>query len=145
MTSKFDCLYGPQVIDMIMKKPGKISIIIDQLYYLFLTEFSFLIRYYNLLYQSLIPNCKLTIKILKQHLKISSEVENHILGGETLRVKFQKLFNFLLVQLNSNINILNFSDLLNKISVLPWEIIKFVGMSRAIIIDAIVFCIMSMY
>ena len=28
---KPDCLYGPQVIDVIMRKPGKITIIIDLL------------------------------------------------------------------------------------------------------------------
>jgi len=79
---------------------------------------------------------------IQSHLEISSDVEDYILGGETLRVKCQRLFNFLLVQLDNNINILSFSHLLNKISVLPWE---FVGMSRAIITDVIVFCILSIY
>jgi len=129
---KFDCLCGPQVIDMIMKKPGKITILMT--YYsiiiISLTEFSFLIRYYNLLYQSLIPNCKLTIKILKQHLEISSDEENHILGGETLRVRCQRILNLLLVQLDSKPNHSNFSYLFNKISVLnslPDEMIKTKG------------------
>ena len=31
VVSKPDCLYGPQVIDVIMRKPGKITIIIDLL------------------------------------------------------------------------------------------------------------------
>ena len=32
---KLDCLYGPQVIDVIMKKPGKITIMIDQIQFIF--------------------------------------------------------------------------------------------------------------
>ena len=31
VVTKPECLYGPQVIDVIMRKPGKITIIIDLL------------------------------------------------------------------------------------------------------------------
>ena len=60
-----DQLIGTQVVDMILNKPGMIIRIRS---FNYLTDFSFLIRYYSLLYQSLIPNCKLTINTLRQHM-----------------------------------------------------------------------------
>jgi len=84
-----------------------------------LTEFSFLIRYYNLLYQSLIPNCKLTIKILKQHLEISSDVENFVLNGESSTIRCQRIINLLLVQLDTARKCKHFCDLFDMISVIP--------------------------
>ncbi|XP_065894103.1 uncharacterized protein [Dysidea avara] len=100
-TSKPDHLYGPKSIDMIMKKK----------------EFSFLIRYYNLLYQSLMPNCKLTIKILKQHLQISGDVESFIVNGESSRIRCQRIINLLLVQLDTTRDCKHFCYLFNMISV----------------------------
>ncbi|XP_065894612.1 uncharacterized protein [Dysidea avara] len=81
-------------------------------------EFSFLIRYYNLLYQSLIPNCKLTIKILKQHLEIPSDVESFIVNGESSRIRCQRVINLLLVQLDTTSNYEHFCHLFNTISVM---------------------------
>jgi len=83
-----------------------------------LTAFSFLIRYYNLLYQSLIPNCKLTIKFLKQHLEIPSDVESFIVNGESSRIRCQRIINLLLVQLDTTRDYKHFCDLFNKISVI---------------------------
>ncbi|XP_065894589.1 uncharacterized protein [Dysidea avara] len=103
VVSKPDCLYGPQVIDVIMRKP----------------EFSLLIRYYNLLYQSLIPNCKLTIKILKQHIEIPSDVEKFIVNGESSRIRCQRIINLLLVQLDTTRDYKHFCYLFNMISVMP--------------------------
>jgi len=105
------------MIDATMRKPGKITIIID-LILLFLTEFSYLIRYYNLLYQSLIPNCKLTIKILKQHLEIPSDVESFIVNGESSRIRCQRIINLLLVQLDTTRDYKHFCYLFNMISVM---------------------------
>ncbi|XP_065894258.1 uncharacterized protein [Dysidea avara] len=99
---KSDYLYGPQMIDGIMRKP----------------EFSLLIRYYNLLYQSLMPNCKLTIKILKQHLEVSSDVESFIVNGESSRIRCQRIINLLLVQLDTTRDYKNFCNLFNMISVM---------------------------
>jgi len=117
IVSNPECLYGPQVIDMIIRKPGKITIITHllQCYYCYWTEFSFLIRCYNLLYQSLIPNCKLTIKILKQHLEIPSDVESFIVNGESSRIRCQRIINLLLVQLDSTRDYKQFISLFNQI------------------------------
>ncbi|XP_065900591.1 uncharacterized protein [Dysidea avara] len=96
-------MYGPEVIDVIKRKP----------------EFSFLIRYYDLLYQSLMPNCKLTIKILKQHLEISSDVERFIVDGESPRIRCQRILNFLVVQLDATRDYKSFCCLFKMISVMP--------------------------
>ncbi|XP_065894140.1 uncharacterized protein [Dysidea avara] len=101
-TNKPDCLYGPQVINVITRRP----------------EFSFLIRYYDLLYQSLIPNCKLTIKTLKQHIEIPSDVESFIVNGESSRIRCQRIINLLLVQLDTTRDYKYFCYLFNMISVM---------------------------
>ena len=109
-----------------MREPGEITIIITLLYVvLSLTEFLFLIRYYNLLYQSLIPNCKLTIKTLKQHLEIPSDVESFIVNGETSRIRCQRIINLLLIQLDTTRDYKHFCYLFNMISVmtdLPYKL-----------------------
>ena len=87
-------------------------------YVLSSTEFSILIRYYNLLYQSLIPNCKLTIEILKQHLEIPSDVESYIVNGESSRIRCQRIINLLLVQLDTTRDYKQFCDLFNMISIM---------------------------
>jgi len=110
-----DYLHGPHVI---MGKPGKITIIWTNTAISYsLTELSFLIRYYELLYQSLIPNCKLTIKTLKQRVEISSDVENFIINGETSRIRCQRIINFLLVQLDITRNHEQFCNLFDTISI----------------------------
>ena len=76
-----------------------------------------MIRYYNLLYQSLIPNCKLTVKTLKLHVEIPSNVENFVINGETSRIRCQRIINFLLVQLDTTRNYNQFCNLLDKISI----------------------------
>ena len=71
-----------------------------------------------MLYQSLIPNCKLTIKILKQHLEIPSDVESFIVNGESSRIRCQRIINLLLVQLDTTRDYKHFCYLFNKISVM---------------------------
>jgi len=83
-----------------------------------LTEFSFLIRYYYLLYQSLIPNCKLTIKILKQHFEIPSDVESFVVNGKSTRIRCQRIINLLLVQLDNTRDYKQFCHFFNIISVM---------------------------
>ena len=123
-TNNPEYLCGTQVLNVIMRKPGKIIIIIYVciMYYnivIFkLTEFSFLIRYYNLLYQSLIPNCKLTINILKQHLEISIDVESFIVNGESSRIRCQRIINLLLVYLDTTRDYKRFCCLFNMISIM---------------------------
>ena len=122
-----DQLIGPQVIDMIMNKPGMIRW--SKLYHLifyFSIEFSFLIRYYSLLYQSLIPNCKLTINTLRQHISISDNMEQYIVGAASHRTRCQRLINFLLTRLDSERDYMKFCYHLNIISVmtnLPYRLI----------------------
>lgn len=88
-------------------------------YIFFNTEFSFLVKYYYLLYQSLIPNCSLTIKTLRQQdLNISHNVEQYILSGGSRRLRCQRMANFLLVHLNNVKDYVQFCHYLNLISVL---------------------------
>ena len=84
----------------------------------FLIEFSFLIKYYNLLYQSLIPNCKLTINTLRQHISISDNIEQYIVGAASHRTSCRRLINFLLTRLYSEKDYMQFCYHLNIISVL---------------------------
>ena len=70
-----------------------------------------------MLYQSLIPNCKLNIKILKQHLEISSDVESFIVNGESSRIRCQRVVDLLLVQLDTTRDCKHFCYLFNMISV----------------------------
>ena len=90
-------------------------------------EFSFLIRYYSLLYQSLIPNCKLTINTLRQHISISDNIEQYIVGAASHRISCQRLINFLLTHLYSEKDYMQFCFHLNIISVmcnLPYRLIE---------------------
>ena len=123
-----DQLMGPQMVDMIMHKPGMTRSF--KLCYLprmyFSTEFAFLIRYYSLLYQSLIPNCKLTINTLRQHISISDNIEQYIIGAGSHRTSCQRLMNFLLTRLYSEKDYMQFCCHLNIISVmtdLPYRLI----------------------
>ena len=117
-----DQLIGPQVIDMIMNKPGmirwfKLCHFATYVFY-FSIEFSFLIRYYSLLYQSLIPNCKLTLHTLRQHISISDNIEQYIVGAASHRTSCQRLINFLLTRLYSEKDYMQFCYHLNIISVM---------------------------
>ena len=123
-----DQLIGPQVIDMIMNKPGMMKWF--KLYYYLLfyfsKEFSFMIRYYYLLYQCIIPNCKLTISTLRQHIYISDDIEQYILSAENRRTSCQRLINFLLTRLYSEKDYIQFCYHLSIISVmndLPYRLI----------------------
>ena len=92
----------------------------------FSIEFSFLIKYYSLLYQSLIPNCKLTINTLRQYISISDNIEQYIVGAASHRTSCQRLINFLLTHLYSEKDYMQFCYLLNIISVmidLPYRLI----------------------
>ena len=114
-----DQLIGPAVIDMIMNKPGMIRWFkLCYFIFYFSIEFSFLIRYYSLLYQSLIPNCKLTINTLRQHISISDDIEQYIVGAASHRTSCQRLINFLLTHLYSEKDYMQFCYHLSIISVM---------------------------
>ena len=94
------------------------TIVNNYLLFYFSIEFSFLIRYYSLLYQSLIPNCKLTINTLRQHISISDNIEQYIVGAASRRASCQRLINFLLTHLYSEKDYMQFCYLLSVISVM---------------------------
>ena len=104
---------------------------------LFSIEFSFLIRYYNLLYQSLIPNCKLTINTLCQHISISDNIEQYIVGATSHRTSCQRLINFLLTHLYSEKDYMQFCYNINIISVmtdLPYRLVAGISYVRIIVV-----------
>ena len=109
-----------------MNKPGMITCLNCYFLFYFSIEFLFLIRYYNLLYQSLIPNCKLTINTLRQHISISDNMEQYIVGAASHRISCQRLINFLLTRLYSEKDYMEFCYHVNIISVmtdLPYRLI----------------------
>ena len=122
-----DQLIGPHVIDMIMNKPGMIRwFILCYLLLYFSIEFSFLIRYYSLIYQSVIPNCILTLHTLHQHISISDNIEQYIVSAASHRTRCQRLVDFLLIRLYSEKDYMQFCYHLNIISVmtnLPYRLI----------------------
>ena len=95
-------------------------------------EFSFLNKFYCLLYQSLIPNCSLTIKTLRQeHLNISHSVQQYILSGDGRRLRCQRLINFLLVHLDNVKDYSQFCHYLNLVTIitdLPYRMIAGIQM-----------------
>ena len=88
------------------------------IHFIYHTEFSFLIRCYNLLYQSLIPNSKLTINTLKVHLKFSNSVESYILSGRNPRIRCQRILNMQIVHLDRERDYAQFCHLINMISII---------------------------
>ena len=86
--------------------------------YFLLTEFTFLIKYYSLLYQSLIPNSNLIISILKQHLAVPAHIEYFIFDGENRSVRCQRILNLLLVHLDNKRDYRQFCYLFSAVSVL---------------------------
>ena len=90
-------------------------------------EFVFLNRLYSLLYQSLIPNCELTINTLKEHMEICDDTRNYILEGVDPRIKCQRVINMLVVHLDKTRDYMQFCCLINLISVLtdlPYRLIS---------------------
>ena len=104
-----------------------IAISLSQTYIIFLIEFPFLIRYYNLLYQSLIPNCFLTLNTVQRYYDISQSGLKLILEGPTVKVRVQRLLNFLLKSLNADKDHVKFCNVISSITVLgdlPHKLIK---------------------
>ena len=96
--------------------------------YLFTTEFSFLITHYNLLYQSIIPNPKLTITTLSRHLSIDENVTKYIYDGSTHRIQCQRILNFLLVNVADGVqDYMQFCYCFGAISVLTYLPYKIIG------------------
>ena len=66
----------------------------------------------------MIPNYKVAVKVLKQHLDIPSDVESFIVDGESSRIRCQRVLNLLLVQLDTTRDYKHFCYLFNMISVM---------------------------
>ena len=88
------------------------------LHNILLIGFSFLSSHYSLLYQALIPNCKLTINILKEHLEVSDSAREYVLEGDNPRMKCQRVLNLLIGHLDNERNYLQFCHLFSMISVM---------------------------
>ncbi|XP_065904723.1 uncharacterized protein [Dysidea avara] len=95
-------LHGLQAIDQVIQKP----------------KLAILSKHYNVLYQSLIPNCKLTIKILRHHFTITDQVEQYILSGDSRRLCCQRVMNVLLVHLDIVKDHHQFCDWFDSVSVM---------------------------
>ena len=76
------------------------------------TGYSFLAASYNLLYQCIMPNCKLIIANLRKHCDLSDETEKHILESSHARIRCQRLLNFMLDVLNADRDYMKFCYLL---------------------------------
>jgi len=87
-------------------------------------EFSFLSKYYNVLYQSFMPNCKITVAVVRRYYSISNAVEKYISSGLTTRVRLKRVLNFLLVSLDRDKCYEKFASILNAATVLPQRMIK---------------------
>ena len=119
-------LHGLQAIDQVLSKSGEdlCSIVEDDNIFLYSTELAFLSKHYYVLYQSLIPNCKLTIKILRCHFTITDQVEQYILSGDSRRLCCQRVMNVLLVRLDIVKDHHQFCDWLDSVSVMDGLINK---------------------
>ena len=83
-------------------------------------------RYYYVLYQSIIPNCRIALPILHQFYSISKDMEDYILTGASAKACTQKILNFLLVCLDNEKDYMKFCVVINSVSVmtnLPYRMI----------------------
>ena len=119
-------LHRLEAIDEVMNKPGEEMLLsLRRVLSIFSPlEIEFLNQWYCLLYQSLIPNCKLTIKILRRHFTITDQVEQYILSGDSRRLCCQRVMNVLLVHLDIVKDHHQFCDWLDSVSVLDGLINK---------------------
>ena len=91
------------------------------------TGYSFLASKYNLMYQCIMPNCRLTIANLRKHCDLSDEVEEHILESSCMRICCQRLLDFMLDLLNTDKDYMKFCYLLflsTVVTDLPCQLIS---------------------
>ena len=87
------------------------------MYFIYI-EFSFLTTHYALLYQSIIPNPRLSIATLCKHLNIDKNVVKYICDGSCPRIHCQRILNVLLVNLENVRDHMQFCYQFSLISVL---------------------------
>ena len=75
--------------------------------------------YYNILYQSFMPNCKLSVKILKRYYRVSDQVITFILGGSNMRICNQRLLTFILTEFEKDYDISRFCVVVEQLIQLP--------------------------
>ncbi|XP_065910436.1 uncharacterized protein [Dysidea avara] len=78
-----------------------------------------LAKYYNIFYQSFMPNCKLSVEVLRRHYHISSEVISFICSGRTIRICNQRVLTFLLTEFEKDYNISKFLSIVEQLIQLP--------------------------
>ena len=81
-------------------------------------EYLFLNKYYYVLCNSIIPNCRITLPILHQYYNIGKDMEDYILLGTSAKVCVQRLLNFLLVSLDMERDYVKFCDVINLVTVM---------------------------
>ena len=65
------------------------------------------------------PNCKLSVEVLRRHYHISSEVISFICSGRTIRICNQRVLTFLLTEFEKDYNISKFLSIVEQLIQLP--------------------------
>ena len=65
------------------------------------------------------PNCKLSVEVLKRYYRVHSQVASFILGGRNMRVCNQRLLTFILVEFEKDYDILRLCLVLEQLIQLP--------------------------
>ena len=112
------------------------------------TGYSFLATRYNLLYQCIMPNCRLTIANLRKHCQLSCDAEKYILESSHARIRCQRLLNFMLDVLSIDKDYMKFCYLLflsTAVTDLPCQLISRKGCIYMCLIDHCTFKNAIMY
>ena len=85
----------------------------------FFVDYAKLAKCYNIFYQSFMPNCKLSVEVLRRHYHISSETISYICNGRTIRICNQRVLTFLLTEFEKDNNISKFFFIMKQLVQLP--------------------------
>ena len=65
------------------------------------------------------PNCKLSVKVLKRYYKVSDQVTTFILSGSDMRMCNQRLLTFILTEFEKDYDISRFCVVVEQLIQLP--------------------------
>ena len=65
------------------------------------------------------PNCKLSVEILRRYYRVSREVISFILSGSNMRICNQRLLTFILTEFDKDYDILRFCAVVEQLIQLP--------------------------
>ena len=65
------------------------------------------------------PNCKLSVEILRHYYRTSQQVISFILNGSNVRIRNQRLLTFLLTEFEKDYDILRFCAVIEQLIQLP--------------------------